>query len=297
MLAFDYAMELDFGSSEGEEPLGLQLLNGPVYQNPMSQAKEHAFTLRCLPQELPCQHVIDTRVLLEPPTHLSYQVDSFGNRFCYGMVHEGHSMFRVNVSGHAERYPDRYDPATEQQIMIFRTQSDDTRPGPVLRDLYAQLAERMGLDPTSPEMHPLKNAASEKVTAFAVLARDLIHDYMTYTPDATMYDTTAESAAKGRQGVCQDFSHMMLSLCRMAGIPARYTAGLLLGEGRSHAWVEVAWDGAWHPMDPTNPDIGWDQQIIFSHGRDAIDCKINRGTYYGPAAQMQFVRAQVYNLD
>lgn len=313
MLGFDYTMELDFGSSEREEP-GIFGRVSPYSQDVLSQANNHAFTLRCLPQELSSQHVLDTRILMEPQTDLFYQTDSFGNRFCYGMIRENHSLFRVQVSGHALRRPDQMDASTIQQEMIFRSQSSETRPGPVLTGLYGQLMHEHGgcplpgdaaaLSPNSSavpgrdahaaQLPPLRNASAEEVLTYAAAARDLVHSYMTYTPDSTRYDTRAEQAARGREGVCQDFSHMMLSLCRMAGVPARYTAGLLIGEGRSHAWVEVAAGGFWHPMDPTNPDIAWDQQIIFSHGRDAVDCKINRGTYYGPSAQMQFIRASVY---
>ena len=136
----------------------------------------------------------------------------------------------------------------------------------------------------------------EDPLALAVRIRDLVHESIVYTPGVTFYDTTAEQAARGGKGVCQDLTHVMLSLCRMCGIPCRYTAGLLLGEGRSHAWVEVCYNGEWYSMDPTNPQIGWNEQIVFSHGRDAVDCKINRGTYIGPSAQIQFVNAQVEKI-
>ena len=354
MLGFDYTMELDFGSSEREEP-GIFGPENPYSQDVLSQASNHAFTLRCFPQELSSQHVLDFRILMEPQADLFYQTDSFGNKFCYGVIRENHSLFRVEVSGHVQRLPDRRDASTVQQEMVYRAQSQETRPGPVLTELYGKLmnglygsvrpesadstlwdsssapsasaAETGAQGPLSlaseagthtscapavetgvqvssspaaesgvhaSHIPPLRRAGAQEVLAYAEAARDLVHSYMTYTPDSTRYDTRAEQAAKGKVGVCQDFSHMLLSLCRLAGIPARYTAGLLIGEGRSHAWVEVAAGGLWYPMDPTNPDIAWDQQIIFSHGRDAVDCKINRGTYYGPSAQMQFIRASVY---
>lgn len=54
------------------------------------------------------------------------------------------------------------------------------------------------------------------------------------------------------QGVCQDYAHIFLALLNLAGIPARYVTGLLIGEGASHAWVEVLHHGAWYGLDPTN---------------------------------------------
>ena len=273
MLSFDYTMELDFGNAAIEGPFGTQ----PDPQS--SLAREHAFTLRCLPQELPCQHVLDSQVLIEPETELTYQTDAFGNRYCYGLIHQPHAVFRVQVKGRAERYPERRETASIAGLCMYRSQSANTRPGPHIDQLYRDLQQ--------------EHSEQEDDLALAVRIRDLVHDTIAYTPGATFYDTTAEQAAKGGKGVCQDLSHIMLSLCRMFGIPCRYTAGLLLGEGRSHAWVEVCYNGSWYPMDPTNPRIAWNEQIIFSHGRDAVDCKINRGTYIGPSAQMQFVTAAV----
>ena len=69
------------------------------------------------------------------------------------------------------------------------------------------------------------------------------------------------------------------------GIIARYVAGMMLGEGASHAWVEVLHDGIWTGYDPTNDLIVSDGHIKLSHGRDAWDCAINRGIFLGSANQ------------
>ena len=55
----------------------------------------------------------------------------------------------------------------------------------------------------------------------------------------TSIATTAAEALAGGRGVCQDTAHVMIALCRAAGLPARYVSGHLLGEGGTHAWVEV----------------------------------------------------------
>ena len=60
-------------------------------------------------------------------------------------------------------------------------------------------------------------------------------------------------------GVCQDYSHIMIALCQMSRIPARYVVGMLMGEGLSHAWVEIYDGGAWRGIDPTNHTIVGDQ--------------------------------------
>ena len=62
---------------------------------------------------------------------------------------------------------------------------------------------------------------------------------MAYTHGVTGVRTTAAEAFALRRGVCQDYAHIMLALCRLCDLPARYVSGHLLGEGGTHAWVDV----------------------------------------------------------
>lgn len=292
MLTFEYTMELDFGDSL-EEDLQKKKEEGQTGPHPMAQ--EHAFTLRCLPQENATQHVLESKILMEPQVPLSYGTDAFGTRYCFGLIHEMHDTFWISISGKAERFPDRYEEATLTSQEIYVRQTPVTEPGNALYGLHlkavemgqagSQLIAADGSFSTS----GIRPAARER----AIFIRDLVYRSMTYVPGATAPRTTAEEAAASGKGVCQDYAHIMLSLCRMEGIPCRYTAGLLLGEGTSHAWVEICDNGVWIPMDPTNPDVGWDEQLIFSHGRDARDCEINRGVYIGPHAQVQRIAARL----
>ena len=85
-------------------------------------------------------------------------------------------------------------------------------------------------------------------------------------------------------GVCQDYSHVLLSLLRMAGMPARYVVGLMQGEGESHAWVEANCRGYWYGIDPTNHLLINESYIKLAHGRDYGDCMISRGISRNPRA-------------
>src|SRR5260221_9880598 len=62
---------------------------------------------------------------------------------------------------------------------------------------------------------------------------------ISYTPGATSVHTAAWQALSQGKGVCQDFAHIMLAICRLRGLPARYVSGHRLGQGHTHAWVEV----------------------------------------------------------
>ena len=116
---------------------------------------------------------------------------------------------------------------------------------------------------------------------------------MRYRPNVTTIDTTAARAFGMAQGVCQDYAHVMLSLCRLCGLPARYVSGHLLGEGGSHAWVEVVVpdpagsgpDGKGGavalPFDPTHGrEVGL-SYLTIAVGREYSDVAPTYGTYTG----------------
>jgi transglutaminase-like putative cysteine protease len=89
-------------------------------------------------------------------------------------------------------------------------------------------------------------AAAAELLAASSSRRDLAERACTWSHQALAYQygvtgihTDAATALTLGKGVCQDYAHLMLALCRVAGLPARYVSGHLLGEGGSHAWVEV----------------------------------------------------------
>ena len=115
-----------------------------------------------------------------------------------------------------------------------------------------------------------------------------VHGVMRYRHDVTNVDTTAARALGLAQGVCQDYSHVMLALCRINGLPARYVSGHLLGEGGSHAWVEVVVADPDHPagavavpFDPTNGREVGPEYLTVAVGRDYSDVAPTYGTFRG----------------
>jgi transglutaminase-like putative cysteine protease len=115
-----------------------------------------------------------------------------------------------------------------------------------------------------------------------------VHGCLTYEWGVTGVGTTASQALAGRRGVCQDYAHIMLGICRAAGLPARYVSGHLVGEGGSHAWVEVLrphpyvrerWvaDG-WDPTRNRRTDADY---LVVAVGRDYADTAPMSGTYAG----------------
>jgi transglutaminase-like putative cysteine protease len=118
-----------------------------------------------------------------------------------------------------------------------------------------------------------------------------VHRSLVYEWGVTGVRTTASEAAAGGRGVCQDYAHVMLAACRVAGIPARYVSGHLIGEGGSHAWVEILhphphWPGTWiaEGWDPTHNRRTNSDYLVVAVGRDYADVVPLSGTYNGEGA-------------
>jgi transglutaminase-like putative cysteine protease len=116
-----------------------------------------------------------------------------------------------------------------------------------------------------------------------------IHRTVTYRPRATGVDTLATDVLEIRMGVCQDFAHLHLGLCRSLGIPARYVSGYFFNNAlrpreveASHAWTEAWIPGhGWAAFDPTHDRVADDRYVRLAIGRDYADIRPVNGTYRG----------------
>jgi transglutaminase-like putative cysteine protease len=124
-----------------------------------------------------------------------------------------------------------------------------------------------------------------------------------YALKSTRVDSPIDEAIRTRQGVCQDFAHIMIALVRTLGIPARYVSGYLHRrvqdhdrsvEDATHAWVEallpqVGWVG----FDPTNHLIAGERHIRTAIGRDYADVPPTKGIFRGKTASELSVAVRV----
>ena len=144
------------------------------------------------------------------------------------------------------------------------------------------LAEEMTLHRMPNPVSTLRYVMAELYTRFE------------YRPESTRVDSPIDDALSTKQGVCQDFAHIMIALVRQLGIPCRYVSGYLFqpGEtatrstdGATHAWVE-AWlcDLGWVGFDPTNNALAGEQHIRVAVGRDYSDVPPTRGVFKGSSA-------------
>jgi transglutaminase-like putative cysteine protease len=107
---------------------------------------------------------------------------------------------------------------------------------------------------------------------------DYVHHHLTFSYSAARPTRTASQTMEERTGVCRDFTHLAITLCRCLNIPARYCNGYLGDIGVPpdpspmdfNAWFEVFLGGRWHTFDARHncPRIG---RILIARGRDAMD--------------------------
>ncbi|TWU00945.1 transglutaminase-like domain-containing protein [Stieleria varia] len=101
---------------------------------------------------------------------------------------------------------------------------------------------------------------------------DWVHRHLRYTSGSTNATTTAADVLLQRTGVCRDYAHLAIALCRGVGIPARYVAGYAvdLQPPDFHGFMEAFLDGRWYLFDPTK--LAKTTQLIrIGTGRDAAD--------------------------
>lgn len=255
-LHFDYKMEI-------------------TYSNPASRCH---FTIKGIPKENKRQKLVGMDISLMPRVDYSHGEDSYGNKQIHGVVLSKHSGFVYCVSGYIEIIQTEYEEDVDiDKLGIFKFPYGKCKPGEGLLAYYSSL--------------DFSKCSTDYEKCIYVMHR--LHQDFKYVPRSTEVYTGAEEAWKLGMGVCQDYAHIYITLLRLAGIPARYVCGLIIGEGASHAWVEAVCGDKWIGFDPTNDCLVLDNHIKFGHGRDATECAINRGIMWGGGKQAQKISVNV----
>lgn len=280
--AFDYAFHIAFSK--------------PV--------RQHSYLLRCAPRMETFQKVEELRCTVQSEKvklwpYGTTHCDSFGNLVLSGMDAQDHQSFCVNISGIAHHTPYRI---CDYAHGMYGVASNLTLCTPEMLAMLQDILEvhkeytGHGNHERAYGVHSLRLHDEQKDSNINIVARHAgkesqdqfnlacaiahaVHKRLHYVPQSTHVETVAGEAFALNSGVCQDYAHITIALCRMAGIPARYACGYTMGEGESHAWVEVYIHGVWYGLDPTQNRLIHLGYIKVAHGRDSADCPMNRGTF------------------
>ena len=241
--------------------------------------------LRAAPQSSPAQSVIDWKIELEGAKQQARFNDHHGNCVDLIEVLPEAQMLEIGVAGEIDTLSSDGVLGLHQLAMplwYYRRQTHLT----AMTEGLLSLADSVVL--------PSENTISDLHALSQV-----IRDRVAYATGETGVATTAGEALLDGKGVCQDHSHIFLSIVRHKGFPARYVSGYLMmneqvQQEAAHAWAEVHVDGlGWVGFDVSNGVSPDEKYVRIAIGRDARDAAPIAGLRLGNAVEAMIVSLQV----
>jgi transglutaminase-like putative cysteine protease len=237
-------------------------------------------------------------VRLKPPSNESQSVESFVLTTTPAAAFRQYRDFYANYVHHFEIPNSHASLLIESRAVVFSHPSPplSTEATPASLDSLANFA-RSGdyADYVGPSRFVDVEPATWRLAVDATVGISdawqaaqallrFVHSHLTYTPASTTVHTPLREVLTQRRGVCQDFAHVMLGLCRALKMPARYVSGYLAAEKAraTHAWVEL-WipNVGWLGLDPTHDRQTNESYIKIGVGRDYADVPPVAGYYKG----------------
>ena len=198
------------------------------------------FQWRCEPQPLRCKQSSGV-LLLE--------------------IEAAHEFWRFEMQARVQLLP------VEPQVLVARNQALGSWLVP------SRLCERTA------RICELASRAQGRELELAHELNRLAYGSLQYREGVTDDETTAAQALGLGAGVCQDFVHLFIALCRARGLAARYVSGFGPAPGRMHAWAEVWAQGGWHAFDPTRGSSLNERAVAVAVGRDFRDVRPLEGSF------------------
>lgn len=255
--------------------------------------RESVMELWVQPQKSASQRLISFDLEVEPAAQLFSYVDHFGNAVYHFDAPRPHDQLAIRSQAvvetePAEPLPDRLDMGEWERLksaFVRGEQFDFLKPHG-----YAVATPALEAFVKAFEIDRLRRA--DPLTAARSLC-EALYESLGYETGVTRADSPIDEALEAGRGVCQDFAHIMLAICRGWGLPARYVSGYLFTDREhgdrsdpdaTHAWVEVFLPSLrWVGFDPTNNTRAGERHVIVAIGRDYDDVPPSRGVFKGDA--------------
>jgi transglutaminase-like putative cysteine protease len=266
------------------------------------EVSESVMDTRLGPRDDADQRVERFSVRMEPAGHVRRYQDGFGNIAHLLTNMRPHAFLQVSAHSEVETFmadPFQFAPRPPGPLDVIHL-ADCLDPSPLVPRLpvVAEMAAPFRANTTDNPFEAVRQMT------------ELIHRDFAYQAGVTDVTTSIEEIVAGRQGVCQDFAHLLLGMCRAIEIPARYVSGYIVehgdadartpsrGVGASHAWVEVFTPThGWRGFDPTNNLLANEYYVKIAIGRDYSDVPPTRGTYHGGPTEQMTVAVTAHALD
>lgn len=275
----------------------LRILHRTTF-NYAGKAQDSFNEVRLRPVDDATQTCRSFNLRLDPVAAPQEYSDFYGNTIHYFDIAEAHNKLVVEVQSVVETVP-----LAERPPVPSVTSSDLKNSSE--REMLAEFYTSSPYVPLEVELwREAQDALAEgRGDIWNDVRRLGGHIYRTfaYKPKTTGVSTRANDALKLRMGVCQDFAHVHLGLCRSLGIPARYVSGYFFNTTRrpreieaSHAWIEAYVPGyGWAAFDPTHDRVADDRYVKIATGRDYADIRPINGTYRGAPTRSLKVEVRV----
>jgi transglutaminase-like putative cysteine protease len=286
------------------------------YAAPVSLSRQ---LLHLTPRKVPWQRCLEHRLEILPVfARRLERLDVFGNPVTLLALETPHEILRV----HAESTVDVFGQQLPDEALApsWETVRDllNYHPGVALDDRRLDAARYRFESPYGRVKHDFATYAADcfmpgigLLDGVRALTAKIFREFA-FDPKATTVATPVTQVFEVRRGVCQDFSHLMISCLRSLGLAARYISGYILttppvgqtrliGADASHAWVSV-WcpvDGedGWIDADPTNKLMPGSQHVTLAWGRDFTDVSPLRGVILGGGTHELSVSVTMLPLD
>jgi transglutaminase-like putative cysteine protease len=254
--------------------------------------------VRLSPADDAMQNCREFKLRITPAAELREYDDFYGNTVHYFEVADPHAKLIIESHATVETVPTAARPAVPRVEPEELERADE-------RDLLAEFYTGSHYVPLEVEIwREAQDALADGRSDIWNDVRRLgshVYRCFAYRPRSTGVNTRATDVLKLRMGVCQDFAHVHLGLCRSIGIPARYVSGYFFNDTRrtreaeaSHAWIEAYIPGhGWAAYDPTHDRIADERYIKVAVGRDYADIRPVNGTYSGLPARLLKVEVKV----
>ena len=230
--------------------------------------------LRLRPTDDYRQTLLEYDLRLEPKTTLRSHRDYYSNLMQSFHLAGDHTSLRIEANSAVVTYAIPKPNAVYAHTL------------PELRNRFFEFLAPTGRVPLNRNWFDtfgaLRLSPEHEVVTYLENLTKYLHEHFTYQPNTTDVNTPLAEFAKQNTGVCQDYAHAMLAICRSASIPSRYVSGYvhsnpegdegLLGAEGSHAWIEAFLPGSgWVGYDPTNGIMVNEAHVKIGVGRDYGD--------------------------
>lgn len=246
---------------------------------------ESAMELRLAPPSDEHQIVRSHALDVQPRAKLFAHADYFRNTVHFFTVSAQHEHLTVVSRALVE--------TSRANLRFVGSGEPDLDPGPIPLFDYLQFG---GPVTRHPELAVIAGQFRDDRDLYSRLKAltAFLRDRIEYRPLVTRVDSGLDDVLALGQGVCQDFAHLMIGVCRELGVPSRYVSGYICtgdagharGSGATHAWCECyVPERGWVGFDPTNNLLVDDYYVLVARGRDYRDVPPTKGIYRGNAKE------------